>query len=275
MSSNGAKGRGAAGRPSRDAVGELGALRGAEARRWRVAVIDGPNMPNLGARDEGIYGKVACLADLQAFVAEVAAAVGVEVEPFASNHEGEILEFIHSSAERVDGYLINPAGLTFPGEATRHALVDSRRPYIEVHFSTSLATSPPSTPPLSSAPASPTRRRACRWACASTATPEPCSASPSPSTTKPSSRAAPTPTPQATHDRPQRQPQWNPNVTPADVAEVATALDGLARLDGVESLLHGENLGLNPATAATCDYAFTVRLTDEESFAAYLAHPTT
>jgi len=67
--------------------------------------------------------------------------------------------------------------------------------------------------------------------------------------------------------------RWNANVTPADVAEVDAALDGLAALDGVESLLRGPNLGLNPATAATCDYAFTVRLTDEEAFAAYLAHP--
>jgi 3-dehydroquinate dehydratase-2 len=135
LSSNEQAGGAPAGRPSRDAAGELGALRGADACRWRIAVIDGPNMPNLGARDEGIYGKVASLADLQDFVAEVASLVGVEVEPFASNHEGEILEFIHSSADRVDAYLINPAGLTFPGEATRHALVDSRRPYIEVHFS--------------------------------------------------------------------------------------------------------------------------------------------
>jgi hypothetical protein len=67
--------------------------------------------------------------------------------------------------------------------------------------------------------------------------------------------------------------KWNANVTPADVAEVAAALDGLTNLPGVEELLHGENLGLNPATAATCDYAFTVRLTDEAAFQAYLAHP--
>lgn len=67
--------------------------------------------------------------------------------------------------------------------------------------------------------------------------------------------------------------KWNANVTPADVAEVDAALDALARLDGVEGILHGENLGLNPATAATCDYAFTVRLKDEASFAEYLAHP--
>jgi hypothetical protein len=67
--------------------------------------------------------------------------------------------------------------------------------------------------------------------------------------------------------------KWNGNVTPADVAEVEAALDGLAALPGVEKLLHGENLGLSPATASTCDYAFTVRLTDEAAFAAYLAHP--
>lgn len=67
--------------------------------------------------------------------------------------------------------------------------------------------------------------------------------------------------------------RWNANVGPADVDEVAEALDGLAALDLVESLIHGKNLGLNPATAATCDYAFTVHLADEAAFAAYLAHP--
>jgi 3-dehydroquinate dehydratase-2 len=113
---------------------DFAALRSDGAQRWTIAVIDGPNMPNLGARDEGIYGPIESLADLQAFVVRVATAVGVEVEAFSSNHEGEILEFIHRSAGEVDGYLINPAGLTTYGEATRHALADSRRPYVEVHF---------------------------------------------------------------------------------------------------------------------------------------------
>ncbi len=117
-----------------EAATGLRGLRPEGARRWRIAVIDGPNMPNLGARDPGIYGPIRSLADLQEFVRRVADAVGVEVEAFASNHEGEILEFIHAGAAAVDGYLINPAGLTTYGEATRHALADSRRPYVEVHF---------------------------------------------------------------------------------------------------------------------------------------------
>jgi 3-dehydroquinate dehydratase-2 len=87
-------------------------LRTADARRWRIGVIDGPNMPNLGARDRDLYGPIGSLAELEAFVARVAAEIGVEVTAFASNFEGEILEFIHGRAADTDGYLINPAGLT-------------------------------------------------------------------------------------------------------------------------------------------------------------------
>lgn len=114
-------------------AGERG-LRADDARRWTIAVIDGPNMSNLGARDPSIYGPIASLDDLQQMVRSFAQVLGVDVVPCASNHEGEILEFIHRTAGEVDGYVINPAGLTTYGEATRHALSDSRRPYVEVHF---------------------------------------------------------------------------------------------------------------------------------------------
>src|SRR5690606_36956600 len=60
---------------------------------------------------------------------------GVDVENFSSNHMGEILEYIHESAHRVDGYIINPAGLTTIGEGVRHALEDTELPVMEVHFS--------------------------------------------------------------------------------------------------------------------------------------------
>lgn len=127
-------------------------LRPDDARRWRIGVIDGPNMPNLGRRDPGIYGPIRSLADLQGFVREFAGVLGVEVLPFASNHEGEILDFIHATAEEVDGYLINPAGLTTYGEATRHALADTTRPVVEVHFanlSRHLTSVAPEVPPRS------------------------------------------------------------------------------------------------------------------------------
>lgn len=103
-------------------------------KRHLVAVIDGPNMSNLGARNKRVYGKINSLSDLQKYVTESGAKLGVEVETFASNYEGAILEYIHESAPRVDGYIINPAGLTVVGEATRHALEETGRPVVEVHF---------------------------------------------------------------------------------------------------------------------------------------------
>jgi 3-dehydroquinate dehydratase-2 len=110
-------------------------FRGPDAKQWRIGVIDGPNMPNLGNRSETIYGPIKSLADLQRLVREMADELGVVVTPFASNHEGEILEFIHRTAREVDGYIMNPAGLTTYGEATRHALDDTTKPVVECHFS--------------------------------------------------------------------------------------------------------------------------------------------
>jgi 3-dehydroquinate dehydratase-2 len=103
-------------------------------RRHLIAVIDGPNMSNLGARSKKVYGDIGSLDDLKAFVAGYATELGADVEAFSSNHQGDILEFIHESAARVDGYIINPAGLTTVGEGVRHALEDSGRPVMEVHF---------------------------------------------------------------------------------------------------------------------------------------------
>ncbi len=110
----------------------------------RIALIDGPNMSNLGARNQRVYGSVNSLSDLQEFTKQIGHELGVEVETFASNYEGAILEFIHESAERVEAYIINPAGLTTIGEPTRHALEETGLPHVEVHFANIVA--PPTAP---------------------------------------------------------------------------------------------------------------------------------
>lgn len=114
------------------------------AAAHRIAVIDGPNMSNLGARNPRVYGSVNSLGDLQEFTKRIGDELGVEVEVFASNYEGAILEFIHESAGRVDAYIINPAGLTTIGEPTRHALEETGLPHVEVHFANVVA--PPTAP---------------------------------------------------------------------------------------------------------------------------------
>ena len=90
----------------------------------RIALIDGPNMSNLGHRSKKVYGpNQGTIEGLHEYVASYGKSLGVDVEPFVSNFEGAILEFVHQSAERVDGYLINPAGLTSEGFAVPHALL--------------------------------------------------------------------------------------------------------------------------------------------------------
>lgn len=107
----------------------------ASDKKHLIAVIDGPNMSNLGARSKKIYGDISSLDELKAYVSNFGNDIGVEVENFSSNYEGAILEYIHESADRVDGYIINPAGLTTIGEGVRHALEETTKPFVEVHFS--------------------------------------------------------------------------------------------------------------------------------------------
>lgn len=102
-------------------------------RVYKIAVIDGPNVSNLGRRNKRMYGGITYDA-LKDYVGTLGRQMGVEIEPFISNFEGEILEYIHESSMRVDGYLVNPAGLTLQSTAVPMALYDTGLPVVEVHF---------------------------------------------------------------------------------------------------------------------------------------------
>ena len=100
----------------------------------RIAVIHGPNLRLLGRREPEIYGK-ATLADIDARLQELARELGVEVESFQSNHEGQILDFLEQAAPRVNGFLINPGAFTHTSIALRDALTGVARPFVELHLS--------------------------------------------------------------------------------------------------------------------------------------------
>lgn len=103
-------------------------------RRWVIELLDGPNMKHLGKRDPRRFGTIGSIAELQKYVVDFGNALGVEVRPFASDFEGELLERVHESAATADGYLVNPGGLTSVSEAWRHALSETHKPFLEVHF---------------------------------------------------------------------------------------------------------------------------------------------
>lgn len=100
----------------------------------KFLVINGPNLNNLGRRDANHYG-VTTLAQIEEALGERASALGVDVEFFQSNHEGEIVDFIQRSTDGADGIVINAGALTHYGLSMRDALTDSRLPIVEVHLS--------------------------------------------------------------------------------------------------------------------------------------------
>jgi len=100
----------------------------------RVAVIHGPNLNMLGLREPEIYGTTD-LKMLNQDIKEKAAEIDLEVEIMQSNHEGEIVDFLHDNYKELDGIIINPAGLTHTSVVLRDAISSVRLPAVEVHIS--------------------------------------------------------------------------------------------------------------------------------------------
>jgi 3-dehydroquinate dehydratase-2 len=100
----------------------------------KILVINGPNLNLLGKRDKSYYG-CKTLADIQTMLLQRAEGLGVEVEFFQSNSEGEIIDFIQQKSTFAAGIIINPGALTHYGLSLRDALCDSGLPIIEVHLS--------------------------------------------------------------------------------------------------------------------------------------------
>jgi 3-dehydroquinate dehydratase-2 len=101
----------------------------------KVLVLNGPNLNLLGRREPEIYGRDT-LDSINARLAELAQAAGLELASFQSNSEGALVERIHAAAqEGVEFILINPAAYTHTSVALRDALLGVGIPFIEVHLS--------------------------------------------------------------------------------------------------------------------------------------------
>ncbi len=100
----------------------------------KILVINGPNLNMLGIREPGIYGKNT-FSDLLALLEETGKALGVEVEQYQSNHEGDLVDKIQWAYGKIDGIVINPAAYTHTSVAILDALKAVSIPAVEVHIS--------------------------------------------------------------------------------------------------------------------------------------------
>lgn len=106
----------------------------AKNRNPRVLVVHGPNLNLLGTRETDVYG-TATLDSIVARLRTLGEELGLAVESFQSNSEGDLVSAIQRARTDCQGILINPAAYTHTSIAIRDALLAFPGPIVEVHLS--------------------------------------------------------------------------------------------------------------------------------------------
>jgi len=99
-----------------------------------VLVIHGPNLNMLGTREPDIYGHQT-LEEINVALTAQADRLGLHIETFQSNHEGDMVDKIQQAHDSFHGIIINPAAYTHTSIAIRDALSLLNIPVVEVHLS--------------------------------------------------------------------------------------------------------------------------------------------
>ena len=104
------------------------------AAKFKVLVLNGPNLNMLGKREPEIYGAQTLEQIISALQIQ-AEDKGIELSHLQSNAEHELIEKVHQSFKQIDYILINPAAFTHTSVALRDALLAVSIPFIEIHLS--------------------------------------------------------------------------------------------------------------------------------------------
>ena len=99
-----------------------------------IYILNGPNLNLLGQRQPEIYGRET-LADVERLCADVATPAGFSVRLMQTNHEGQMIDWIHAARHEAAAIVINPAAWTHTSVALLDALHTFEGPVIEVHIS--------------------------------------------------------------------------------------------------------------------------------------------
>ena len=97
-------------------------------------VLNGPNLNALGKREPGIYGGQT-LADIEALCRAESETLGYAVEFRQSNHEGDLVDWIHEGGDKAAGIAVNAGAYTHTSIALHDAIRAIKVPVIEVHLS--------------------------------------------------------------------------------------------------------------------------------------------
>ena len=99
-----------------------------------IYILNGPNLNLLGAREPEHYGRET-LSDIESNCRSAADRLGLRVETMQSNHEGQLVDWIHQARDNAAAIVINPAALSHYSIAILDALNMFDGLVIEVHIS--------------------------------------------------------------------------------------------------------------------------------------------
>lgn len=101
----------------------------------KLFIINGPNLNFLGIREPKHYGSTT-YQELLSMIANHANVLGIDVECYQSNHEGDLVDKIQEAyLQNVDGIVINPGAYTHTSIALLDAVKSVGIPTVEVHIS--------------------------------------------------------------------------------------------------------------------------------------------
>jgi 3-dehydroquinate dehydratase-2 len=100
----------------------------------KILVIHGPNLNMLGKREPDVYGHET-LDQINTMLKTRAKRLGIFLQTFQSNHEGQIVDKIQQANDSFNGIIINPAAYTHTSIAIRDALITLDIPIVEIHLS--------------------------------------------------------------------------------------------------------------------------------------------
>jgi 3-dehydroquinate dehydratase II len=105
----------------------------------KILVLNGPNLNLLGTREPGVYGSDT-LADVERLCREEGEELGITVECRQSNHEGQLIDWIHEAGREIAagnmlGVVFNPGAFTHTSVALHDAIKGASVTLIELHIS--------------------------------------------------------------------------------------------------------------------------------------------
>jgi 3-dehydroquinate dehydratase II len=100
----------------------------------RVLVLNGANLGRLGTREPAIYGSTT-YAELAALCVKAGEELGLDVTVRQTDHEGELLGWLHEAADTTTPVVLNAGAWTHTSVALRDACAALTAPLLEVHIS--------------------------------------------------------------------------------------------------------------------------------------------